>query len=122
VTVIKACRRAGRQFIIDLYTAEILQATGNERLPLASWDSVRVFLPASQKRRIIQDRAFEVSDRHRPYRIFPEALAAAAPQSVMLFRPSMVRDVEDANCLEGGSVISVWRIPATKEAGGSLNG
>jgi len=109
VTVFKACKHADRRFIVDMYTAEILRATGNERLPQAVWDRVRVFLPASQKRRILQDRAFEIPDHYRPYRIFPEALAEAASKSVMLFRPSMVRDVEKANYLNDACVVcSVW--------------
>lgn len=109
VTIFRACKRAGRQFIIDVYTAEILRATGNPRIPKASWDGIKVFLPGSQKRRIIQEQAFDVSNAYRPWRIFPEALPDAAARSVMLFRPSMVRDLENANCLNGSGVIcSVW--------------
>jgi ribonuclease J len=109
VTVFKACRRAGRQFMVDMYAAEILRATGNERLPQAGWDGVRVFLPASQKWRIKNEKAFDVPKPYYPYRIYPEELPGVAQESVMLFRPSMVRDVEDAGCLKGGCVVcSVW--------------
>ncbi len=109
VTVFKACRRAGRQFIIDMYTAEILRATGNDRLPQAEWTGIKVFLPTSQKWRIKRERAFDVSNHYKPYRIYSSQLAAAAPQSVMLFRPSMVRDLESAECLAGAAVVcSVW--------------
>ncbi len=109
VTIFKACLRAKRQFIVDMYTAEILRATGNQRLPQASWEQLRVFLPASQKWRIISNKAFEVAERYRSSRIFPDQLFEAASQSVMLFRPSMVRDMEEANCLsEGCMVCSVW--------------
>jgi ribonuclease J len=109
VTVFKAFRRAGRQFIVDMYAAEILRATGNERLPQAGWEGVRVFLPASQKWRIKNERAFDIPKPYNPCRIFPERLAEAAPESVMLFRHSMARDLEDAGCLDGGSVVcSVW--------------
>ncbi len=109
VTVFRACKKTGRQFIIDIYTAEILRATGNERIPQADWNGIRVFLPTSQKRRIINEKAFDVSNSYRPFRIFPEQLAEAAPTSVMLFRPSMLRDLDAANCLDGAAVIcSVW--------------
>jgi ribonuclease J len=109
VTVFKACIRADRQFIVDMYTAEILRATGNERLPQASWDRMRVFLPKSQKWRIIQNEAFDLAKSYRAFRIYPEQLCEAAGQSVMLFRPSMVRDLEEAKCLDGGCVVcSVW--------------
>jgi ribonuclease J len=120
VTIFKACRRAGRQFIMDLYTAESLRATGNERLPQASWDTVRVFLPASQKWRIKSEKAFDVPKPYYPYRIYPEELPGAVHESVMLFRPSMVRDVEEAGCLKDGCVVcSVW--PGyTADEGGRL--
>jgi len=109
VTVFKACKRAKRQFIIDMYTAEILRATGNDRLPQADWNGIKVFLPTSQKMRIIRDKAFDVSDSYKPFRIYDHQLAGAAPRSVMLFRPSMVRDLEEADCLTGASVVcSVW--------------
>jgi ribonuclease J len=109
VTIFKACRRAGRQFIVDMYTAEMLRATGNEHLPQAAWDSIRVFLPASQRRRIIQEAAFDIAASYRSFRIFSEKLAEAASKSVMLFRPSMVRDLESTGCLKDGCLIcSVW--------------
>jgi ribonuclease J len=117
VTVFKACRRAGRQFIVDLYTAEILRATGNERLPQANWDGVRVFLPESQKRRIKKEKSFDIPKPYHPFRIYPEQLAEAASTSVMLFRPSMARDLEQAGCLDDGCVVcSVWPGYITSEA------
>jgi ribonuclease J len=109
VTIFKACLASKRQLILDLYTAEILRATGNERLPQADWKHIRVFLPFSQKWRIKKEQAFDISDSYRPYRIYPNALAGAASKSVMLFRPSMVRDMEEAGCLTDGCVVcSVW--------------
>jgi len=109
VTVFRACKKSGRQFIIDMYTAEILRATGNERVPQADWDGIRVFLPKSQKYRIIKQAAFDTSDSYKPFRIYSDQLAAVAPKSVLLFRPSMMRDLDDAACTAGASVIcSVW--------------
>lgn len=109
VTIFKACKQVGRQFIVDMYTAEILRATGNERLPQADWNGIRVFLPASQKWRIKNEKAFDVPRPYYPYRIYPEKLAEAASTSVILFRPSMVRDLEEAGCVKDGCVVcSVW--------------
>jgi ribonuclease J len=92
-----------------MYTAHILRATGNPNVPQARWNGVKVFLPTSQKLRIIRDKAFDLAASYRPYRIFQENLAAAAPKSVMLFRPSMMRDVEGGRCLTDARLIcSVW--------------
>lgn len=110
VTLRKACMSAGRQLIIDAYTAHILEATGNPRLPQAGWDNIKVFVPTSQKMRIFHSKKFALTDRVRPSRVYPRQLRAAAAKSVMVFRPSMIRDLEAANCLENASVIcSLWK-------------
>lgn len=109
VTVFKAARRCRRQFIIDMYTAEILRATGNSKIPQADWDGISVFLPEFQKKRIVRMGKASVADKYRPYRIFPEDLAAASKHSVMLFRPSIQVDVERAGCLDGACLVySMW--------------
>jgi ribonuclease J len=109
VTIFKACIASKRQFIVDMYTAEILRATDNPRLPQAEWNGVRVFLPTSQWLRLAKEETLEISDRYLPYRISSKALARGASKSVMLFRPSMVRDLERAECLKDGCVVcSVW--------------
>jgi len=109
VTVFRAAKRSGRQFIIDMYTAHILKATGKASIPQANWPEVRVFLPEFQKRRIKRKKEFELAAEYKPYRIYPENLAEAAKNSVMLFRPSMQIDVEGANCLDGACLVySMW--------------
>jgi ribonuclease J len=109
VTVFRAAKRSGRQLILDIYTAHILAATGRQSLPQADWDATRVFLPWSQKMRIIKDQSFEIANRYKVDRIYPEHLAGAAPRSVMLFRPSMRIDLERAECLDGATLIySMW--------------
>ena len=115
VTIYRACKRTGRTFIVDMYTAHILAATGNRSLPQQDWPLMRIFLPRGQKRTIVRKQAFEVSDQYRPYRIFPEQLAAAAPHSVMLFRPTMIHDLEEADGQNGAAwlkgtllIYSMW--------------
>jgi ribonuclease J len=111
VSLWKACHGAKRrrQFIADLYTAEVLAATGNARLPQSSWEGFRVFLPNSQRSKILEAQAFHISNRHRPARMFPEDLASAASSSVMLFRPGMRWELDKAECLKGARLIySMW--------------
>jgi ribonuclease J len=109
VTVFRAAKQSGRQLIVDMYTAHILKATGNQNLPQADWEGMRVFLPEFQKRRIRRNEEFELVADYKPYRIYPEDLATAAKHSVMLFRPSMQIDVERAGCLDGACLVySMW--------------
>jgi ribonuclease J len=109
VTIFKACKKSGRWLILDLYTAEILRATGNPNLPQGFWNGIRVFLPASQKRQVIRNKQFALVDRYTTNRIYPEDLAKKAANSVLIFRPSLTRDLDKAKCLEGAQLIySLW--------------
>jgi len=109
VTVFRAAKRCGRKLILDMYTAHILAATENPRLPQADWSETRVFLPWSQKQRIIKNQSFEITNRYKLDRIYPEHLAGVAFKSVMLFRPSMRIDLEKAGCLDGACLVySMW--------------
>jgi hypothetical protein len=50
--------------VLDLYAASVLAATRHPSVPAAHWDGVRVFLPASQRHRVIEAEAFD-----RPARV-----------------------------------------------------
>jgi ribonuclease J len=109
VTVFNAAKRSDRHFIVDMYTAHILDSTQNNNVPQSFWKEVSVFLPFSQKLKIVKDQSFAISDKFKPDRIYPNQLAAVASQSVMLFRPAMRRDLEEANCLDGACLVySMW--------------
>ncbi len=92
-----------------MYTAEMLKATENKKLPQAHWEGIRVFLPKTQKCKIIENKLFDLSNGYKSSRIFPEDLAKQAKGSVMLFRPSMSKNLDEMNCLKGAKLIySLW--------------
>ncbi|MEZ6096879.1 MAG: MBL fold metallo-hydrolase [Pirellulaceae bacterium] len=109
VSVWEASQRSGRQLILDMYSAEIVRAAQDESLPKPGNEGVKVYLPFSQKQKIKRERAFHIPKPYYPHRIYPASLAEEAPRSVMIFRPSMLRDLQLAKCLEGASLVSsVW--------------
>lgn len=109
VTVFKACKKSRRTLILDIYTAEILRATENPKLPQATWDGIKVFLPESQKRQIKRKQLFSITRQYERPRIYPEELSEAASKAVMLFRPSMMSDMDKAGCLQEARLIySLW--------------
>ncbi|WP_166831561.1 MBL fold metallo-hydrolase [Thalassoroseus pseudoceratinae] len=109
VSVWDACQRSRRQLILDMYTAEIIRAARDDALPKPGKEGVTVYLPFSQKQKIKREKAFHISNPYYPHRIYPDALAEAASGSVMVFRPSMLRDLQRAKCLNSASLISsVW--------------
>ncbi|NMM36003.1 MAG: MBL fold metallo-hydrolase [Glaciimonas sp.] len=110
VSLYRACKRSGRTLIIDLYAAAILEATGNENIPQSSWPGIALYVPESQRKLIRRNEWFDLLQRHSSHRVFPEHLRALGPKGVLLFRPLMMRDLDQADALEGaGFVYSQWQ-------------
>jgi len=109
VTVYRACRHSGRQFIADMYTACVLRAIENPRLPQPGWAGFRVYLPWTQKQTIIKKELFDLAKSFALWRIYPDQLRKEANKSMMLFRPSMRKDLEKADCLKDATLVySLW--------------
>ena len=109
VTAYKACRKTGRLFISDMYTANVLKAIGNPRLPQPGWRGFRVYLPWYQKKIIIKNNLFDFAKSFKDSRIYPEQLKEVASNSLILFRPSMRFEFEKAQCLDDAILIySMW--------------
>jgi ribonuclease J len=109
VTMFRAAKKSGRELVLDLYGATMAAATGLASIPQASWEGVRVFLPRGQKARVLKAEAFERTNAVRASRIYAEELRARAGELVMLFRGSMMRDLDAAECLGGAALAwSMW--------------
>jgi ribonuclease J len=94
VTFYRATRRAGRCFIGDAYLANILASLGLDTLPRPSRDGLRVYLGTRQKAQIVRARRFDIVAPFRGVRIFDEEIQEAPNKWVMLFRESLVPDIE----------------------------
>ena len=105
VTLYRAALKTGRVLILDLYTAEVLAATENERLPQGHWENVRVIIPRSQSR-----QATETEDLFKRHRCINWAtLHELGPNAVMLCRSSMLKQLAATGNLEGAQAIySMW--------------
>lgn len=115
-TVFEATRESRRQMIIDVYTAEIMRATGDASLPKPGRDGVTVYLPLSQKARIKKEEAFHITNPYYPHRVYPEDLAKVAAASVMIFRPKMLRELRSSGCLDSALLVSsLWSGTVKKE-------
>lgn len=109
VSLYRACRQTGRSLIIDLYAAAILEATGYNTIPQSFWPGVALYVPESQRKLIKRNGWFDLLKRHASQRIYREQFHELAHQSVVLFRPLMMNDLDLANCLEGARfVYSQW--------------
>jgi ribonuclease J len=109
VTIFRATKRAGRVFIADLYLASLLDQLELPSLPRANNSGIRVYLPEVQKRRIITNQVFDLVSPYRTSRIYREEIASDSDRWVMLFRESMIADVDRMQGLIGTKLIySQW--------------
>ena len=110
VSVFKAARGCGRRLVIDLYTAAILEATGNPHIPQSFWEGVNLCVPQKQRIQIKRDQRFALLERHSANRIFPEALGKDPSGFVLLFRPLWMQDLLRARALDKALFIySQWQ-------------
>ena len=108
-TVYRACQRTNRRFIVDLATAEVLRSPANRHVAEAVSDHIRVFISAKKERKLSREQAPALAEIPDGLRIYPAELAAAAPASVILFRPGLMQDLEQAKCLASARLIfSMW--------------
>jgi ribonuclease J len=94
VTFYRAAIRAQRIFVGDLYLANVIDALNRRSLPNARSKSIRVFLPRRQRLLLRRTRRFDLEAPYHGARIYPEAIGATPERFVMLFRSSMIEDVE----------------------------
>jgi ribonuclease J len=110
VTIYRACLRTNRQFIVDRATADMLRTTVVPvPVPREVWEGIRVFAPATERRPSRRSQTPAARDGEGPPAITPGSLAEAAGQSVVLFRPGMMTDLEQGTCLANARLIfSMW--------------
>ena len=109
VTIFRAAKRAGRVLVIDLYTAVILEATGNNNIPKSGWGEVKIYIPQRQRVHIKKNELFNDLERHNVDRVFPQQLPRLGSRAVMLFRPMMMTDKGVKSILDGAALsYSMW--------------
>ncbi len=121
VTIFRAAKRAKRRLLIDLYTALVLEATGNPGIPQSDWEQVALFLPKYQRDKVIYRKWYDLLDRHKRHRVYPDALARVAPGSVLLFRERHQEQLEAEQALGGARLFySMWEGYLKKDSGLAL--
>ncbi len=110
VTIYRACKAAGRTMLIDLYTAVVLDATMNEKIPQSGWKNVKVYMADRQKKYVKKNSLFDYLKKHHDKRVYIEHLPEMTDRSVMLFRPIHMPDLDKAGCTTGAAyVYSMWQ-------------
>lgn len=108
VTFYRAALRSRRGLILDAYAAHVLGALGSSSLPSADAPKTRIFLPAAQRRHLLQGSNVGVLAPMRRKRIYVDELRNDGDRWVMLFRDSMRRDIEAIAPQNALLVYSLW--------------
>ena len=110
VTIFRAAKRMRRAFVIDLYTAAILEATGRDTIPQSHWRGVKLYVSQQQRVFIKNNKLFDLLERHARNRIYPEALPDLSGRAVMLFRPMAMDDRGVQSAIKGARfTYSMWQ-------------
>lgn len=110
VTIFRATMRSQRLFIIDFYTAEILERLGKyANIPQASWSRIRVCYPQLLARRFEKLGLTDILARHRQNGIPWTRLKEIEDRAVMLIRPGFLFDIEKYLSLKNATwIYSMW--------------
>ncbi len=121
VSIYRACKRTSRMLLLDLYAMEILRATGNPNLPAPGWPNLAVYVPEYQRRQIAKSQRFDLLEPYKAARVYREHIAEIGSRAVMLFRPSMMRDVDAVDLWTNARAIwSQWAGYLKLETGAKL--
>jgi ribonuclease J len=110
VTIYRACLRTNRQFVVDRATADLLRTTiAPVPVPREVWEGIRVFASSVEKPPARRAAGSAAAEAEGPPAISPDDLGAVAGNCVVLFRPSMMNDLERTNALiDARLVFSMW--------------
>jgi len=95
VTIFKAAKRCNRMFVIDFYTAEILDILKQyAKLPNATWPKIRVCYPQFLARQFEKNGMENILSRHRSNGIKWTRINEKKKKIVMLVRPGFMADIK----------------------------
>ena len=120
VTVYRAALQSGRDLVMDLYTASIVKATGNENIPHPGddWPRVHVFVPVWQRVKVKQAGQFHRVEEIRGSRVYVNWLATNRHRLVTMFSVQSGPALAKAGCLDSATLIwSLWSGYLTESSG-----
>ena len=112
VSLYRSCIKTNKIFVVDVYVAAILKALSKfAKIPFPSKDfkKLKVMFPYFTSRRLKNGGNEKILYQFKNYKITKEEISNQAENIVMLVRPSMQKDLENINKIEGGNLIySMW--------------
>ena len=100
ITILRACKNAGKTLVLDLYTSVILEAIGNQNIPQSYWPDIALYIPRLQHAEGQNSNWFNLLKKHLKNRIFIGNLQLISKNSVLLFGPLHLQDLEKGDLLK----------------------
>ncbi len=111
-SIYKACKRAGKTMVIDVYIAKVLKELSKYAKiphPSKSFENLKVMFSYYTSKRLTESGHENVLYEFKNFKITKEEISHQANNIVMLVRPSMQKDLELIKGIEGGNLIySMW--------------
>ncbi len=93
VTLYRACLKTGRTLVVDLYTAEVMEAVADfGKLPRPGWRNLKVVITSAFARVYRRTGQGSFVDRMAKYGVSADELAVTPSRWVPMIRSSLVRD------------------------------
>ena len=112
VSIFKACKRTVKTLAVDFYIANILKDLakfGAIPYPSKNFPEIKVFFPYKLSRMITSKGREDLLYRFKSYKITKEQIDEQYDKTVMIVRPSMLKDLKYIKNLENGCFIySMW--------------
>ena len=112
-SIYRACKRTGKLFVVDVYVAKVLKELSKYAgipYPSNNFENLKVMFPFFTSRRLKNDGNEKILYEFKKFKITKEEISSQSEKIVMIVRPSMQKDLEKTNDIEGGNFIySMWK-------------
>jgi len=122
VSIYKACLKAGKTFVVDVYGAQLLEKLSEfAKLPslLKRYPNMGVYFYNSTTTKLMKNGQEKMVYKYTFKKIEKEAIINNPSDYVLLVRSSMLRDLKSMNNKDGNLIYSMWSgykdQPKTKE-------
>mgnify|MGYP004702383327 CR=1 FL=1 len=111
-SIYKACKRTGKTFVVDVYVAKVLSELSKFAgipYPSRDFENLKVIFSFYTSRRLKNEGNEKILYQFKNYKITKDEISNQSEKIVMIVRPSMQKDIEKINGIEGGNLIySMW--------------
>ena len=109
VTLYRACLKTGRTLVVDLYTAEVMEALADfGKLPHPRWGNIKVVITRAFARMYRKTGREDFVQRMATHGISARKLAETPEKWVIMTRPSLMRDYVPSGVIPNSDDAWCW--------------